>query len=41
MSLCNFPSFLFVIPLPIKVPTLPSLPSFAFSLAFTLPCPLD
>lgn len=41
MSRCSFPTFSFAIPFPVKIPTLPAIPSLTFSLAFSLPCPLD
>lgn len=40
-SRCNFPSFSFSFAIPISLPGLPSLPDLGFSLAFSLPCPLD
>jgi hypothetical protein len=40
-SRCNFPSFDLTFSLPISIPGLPSLPDLAFTLAFSLPCPLD
>lgn len=38
---CNFPSFDFTFGIPDLIPGLPALPDLSFSLAFTLPCPLD
>lgn len=38
---CNLPSFDFTFAIPSLIPGLPSLPDLAFSLAFSLPCPLD
>lgn len=41
MSACNFPTFAFAIPFPFALPGKPDLPDLSFTLAFSLPCPLD